>query len=151
MTAPEPRVELRKTIRVSRDQVFRAWTTPELMARWMAPGISSVLESTVDLRVGGSYQIHMKGAMSGRSYDVWIRGTYERIVPNELLSFTWGYLDEERRRTVGESVVTVLLTAVPEGTELTLIHSKIATEERRKGHLEGWTSSLEKLDQCLSR
>jgi uncharacterized protein YndB with AHSA1/START domain len=151
MTASDPRVELRKTLRVPKDEVFRAWTTPELMAQWMAPGPKSVLTSTVDLRVGGSYQIHMKGEMSGRAYDVRIRGTYERIVPNELLSFTWGYEDPERRKSVGTSVVTVLLKTVPEGTELTLIHSRIATEERRRGHLEGWTGSLEQLDHFLSQ
>lgn len=150
MNPPEPCVELRKLIRVSREKVFAAWTTPELIARWMAPGNSEVLESEFDLRVGGVYRVRMKGEMAGRPYDVRVGGTYERIVPGELLSFTWAYEDDERRRAVGESLVTVILKAVPEGTELMLIHSRIATEEKREGHRLGWTDSLAKLGTLLA-
>jgi uncharacterized protein YndB with AHSA1/START domain len=149
MTPSQPHVELRTLIRVPREKVFAAWTDPKILARWMAPGNSEVLESVIDLRVGGAYRIRMKGEMGGRPYDVRIRGIYEKIVPHELLSFTWAYEDDERQRTVGESQVTVVLKSVPQGTELTLIHSKIATQEKREGHRRGWTDSLGKLETLL--
>lgn len=150
MSSQLPRIEIKKLIRVPKDRVFGAWTTPEVMARWMAPGTAEVLKSEVDFKVGGKYRIAMKGEMLGRAYDVVIGGIYREIVPEERLSFTWVYEDAEHRDSVGDSIVTVILESAPEGTRLTLIHEKIATEERREGHLWGWTDCLEKLTATLT-
>lgn len=149
MSTVAARLELIKTIHAPVEKVFAAWTKPELIARWLAPGNSAVLESAIDLRVGGRYRIRMKGEMNGAAYDVVASGIYERIVPNELLSFTWTFEDEERRRSVGNSVVTVALKAMSDGTELTLIHEKLATQEAHDGHQSGWASCMEKLEAFL--
>jgi hypothetical protein len=36
--------------------------------------------------------------------------------------------------------------AIPEGTELTFIHSRLHDEETRRGHEEGWAGALDKLE-----
>jgi len=62
----------------------------------------------------------------------------ERVV----MSWRWqGGLEDP-----GESRLAITLRAVPEGTELTLIHSNLHDEETRRSHEEGWTGSLDKLD-----
>jgi len=146
MTIAIPRIELKKFIGAPKENVFDAVTNPKLMALWMAPGKADVVESVVDLRVGGRYQIKMTGEMLGRKYDVVIGGVYRELMPGERLSFTWVYEDDEHRESVGDSVVTIELRTVMGGTELTLIHEKIATPQRREGHLWGWTNCLEKLE-----
>ena len=51
-------VEVRRIIRVSRQRVFDAWTTPEELKRWHAPGPMTVAFAEMDLRVGGEFRIH---------------------------------------------------------------------------------------------
>jgi uncharacterized protein YndB with AHSA1/START domain len=58
------------------------------------------------------------------------------------LSWRWkGGLEDP-----GESRIEITLRAVPEGTELTLTHSRLHGEETRHSHEEGWTGSLDKLE-----
>jgi uncharacterized protein YndB with AHSA1/START domain len=68
-------------------------------------------------------------------------GTYTEIIPNEKLAFTWRgdwAVDEE-------SLVTLHFKEVEGGTELLLIHERIATAESMKGFETGWNSTLTKL------
>jgi hypothetical protein len=39
------------------------------------------------------------------------------------------------------------LRAIPEGTELTLTHSRLHDEATRAGHEHGWTGALAKLER----
>lgn len=149
MNTEYPRIEIKRVFRAPKEQVFAAWMTPELMTRWMAPGIAEVLKCEIDFKVGGKYRLHLRGEMLGHAYDVVIGGVYREIIPNECLSFTWVYEDEGRRDTVGNSVVTVIVQSIEAGTELTLVHEKIASQERREGHRWGWNSCLEKLHAVL--
>lgn len=151
MTTENTRLELKKVIMAPVEKVFAAWTKPELLSRWLSPGNgSTVLESVVDLKVGGRYRIRMKGEMNGMEFDVVAVGIYEQIVPNRLLSFTWSYEDDERRKLVGDSTVTVALTPIAGGTELTLIHEKLASEAGRRGHEWGWINCMEKLEKVVA-
>jgi len=43
-----------------REDVFRAWTDPELMAQWFAPEPLTVPKAEIDLRVGGRYTLVMR-------------------------------------------------------------------------------------------
>jgi uncharacterized protein YndB with AHSA1/START domain len=47
----------------------------------------------------------------------------------------------------GESLVVITLRAVAKGTELSLTHSRLRDEESRRGHEEGWTGALDKVER----
>lgn len=145
MKSSETRLELKKVIRASRNKVFEAWTQPEMIKRWMAPGTSTLASVQTEFKVGGAYRIEMRGEMGGRDYDVIVHGVYTKIVPSEFLAFTWIYEDPERQVSVGSTLVSVALRDVEGGTELTLTHEKFASRERRDGHHFGWLDSLAKL------
>jgi uncharacterized protein YndB with AHSA1/START domain len=49
----------------------------------------------------------------------------------------------------GESRVEIDLRAVGDGTELTLTHSRLHDEESARGHEEGWSGALDKLERRL--
>jgi uncharacterized protein YndB with AHSA1/START domain len=49
----------------------------------------------------------------------------------------------------GESRVEMTLRAVPEGTELTFVHSLLPDEESRLSHEAGWAGALDKLQAHL--
>lgn len=147
------RLEIRRVIRAKRERVYDAWTRPELIERWFAPGNMTVPSATCDLREGGKYRIEMQGALEAwmaerpnedRSYRTAASGRYVRIVPNELLVFTWkGDWNPE------ETLVTVSLRDVEGGTELSLTHERFGTESSRDRHQHGWTGSTEKLARVL--
>lgn len=142
-------MELSVLIEAPPKRVFAAWSEPATMARWMAPGDASVLSCDVDFAVGGRYRLHMKGVMLGQAYDVVIGGVYRDISPDRRLSFSWEYEDDSHRADVGNSVVTVTLEPVVRGTQLTLVHEKIATAERRAGHHWGWANCFGKLKDAM--
>jgi uncharacterized protein YndB with AHSA1/START domain len=62
------------------------------------------------------------------------------------MSASIGELALERRRGTGGSRIEITLKAVPEGTGLTFVHSRLHDEETRRSHEAGWTGSLDKLE-----
>ena len=65
-----------------RELVFKAWTTPELVARWWAGERGKVTSVEIDLRVGGTWRYVMEAT---EGFEVAFHGEYQEIVPNERL------------------------------------------------------------------
>jgi uncharacterized protein YndB with AHSA1/START domain len=137
------KLEITRVIKTNRARVFDAWTRPEMLHQWFGSGKMTVSNASVDLRVGGAYSIEVQGSSDGTDMNRRAKATgiYKKIVPDELLAFTWRGDWEPNE----ETLVTVQLRDVAEGTELTLTHERFATEKSRSGHEQGWTSSLDKL------
>jgi uncharacterized protein YndB with AHSA1/START domain len=128
---------VKRIIKAQRSKVFAAWTKPELVKRWYAPGTMSVPMAAVDFRVGGEYRIEMKD--HSESYIA--TGTYQEIVPDELISFTWGWQGDPSPQTL----VVVQFKDVDGGTEVTLTHDRFVNTESRDKHQDGWMGCLENL------
>ncbi len=133
---------IKRTFAASAERVFAAWTQPELLKQWMGPGPITVSVAEVDLTVGGAYKLVMddpKGATHTPS------GTYEEIVPNEKLVFSWSWADSDE-----VTRVTVDLRELGDDeTELTLTHVGFAEAGVRDHHEEGWNGCLDKLPPVL--
>jgi uncharacterized protein YndB with AHSA1/START domain len=140
-------LQVKKTVKASRQRVFEAWTNSELMKKWFAPGAMVVPSASTDFRVGGLYKVEMKGQMNGQDVNPTVGGTYKKIIPNELISFTWGWAGDPSP----ETLVTVSLKDVDGGTEVTITHERFASIEARDKHQHGWTGCLENLAKFLSR
>jgi uncharacterized protein YndB with AHSA1/START domain len=63
-------------------EVFRWWTEPELLSRWMTP--TGTVEASLELRVGGALRIVMRGGDTVIEHT----GTYIEIDPPRRLVFT---------------------------------------------------------------
>jgi uncharacterized protein YndB with AHSA1/START domain len=82
-TRVEPRpLVVSRTFPVSREWVFRAWSSAEHLKRWFCPAGFSVPEAEVEFRPGGVFNICMR---SPQGQDHWSRGHYVEIVPNTRL------------------------------------------------------------------
>jgi uncharacterized protein YndB with AHSA1/START domain len=78
-----------------------------------------------------------------------LRGTYREVSPPERLVFTHVWLDDDG--TPGpETVVTVELDEIPEGTLLRFTQTGFATEADRDGHEGGWSECFERLAALLA-
>jgi uncharacterized protein YndB with AHSA1/START domain len=140
------KLQIQKIMKAKRHNVFAAWTTPELLKKWIGPGALTIPSASVDLKVGGSYRIEMKGDMYGKYVDVVHIGTYRTVVTDELLSFTWGFQGDP----APETVITIVLKDANGGTEMTFTHEGFATVEARDMHQYGWSDTVEKLAKTAS-
>ena len=71
------------------DRVWSAYTTPDDIKKWNAASDDwHTTKSTVDLRVGGSFSSRMEAKDGSFGFD--FAGTYTKIVPNELIEYSFG-------------------------------------------------------------
>jgi uncharacterized protein YndB with AHSA1/START domain len=139
-TREDLKLQIRRVIKARRPRVFASWTTPELMQQWFAPSGMRVANASVDLRVGGEYRIETRGVDDAEFVAT---GAYQKIVPNELLSFTWGKGCDPHRK---ETLVTITFRDFEDGTELILIHEGFSSSDVAAKHEHGWTGCLDKLE-----
>ena len=131
---------LQRVINAPVETVYAAWTDPEVLWQWLAPGKAGVTRAVTDLVVGGTFLIEMRREAGSR---VATRGVYQEIVPNRRLVHTWRWEGSDV-----ESLVTVEFE--PESTKttrLTLTHSRFTQEETRDEHERGWFGCLTKLEE----
>lgn len=130
---------LHRVINAPVETVYAAWTDPEVLRRWLAPGTAVVARAVADAVVGGTFLVEMRGA-DGRT---WLtRGVYREVVPHRRLVHTWRW-----EGSGVESLVTVELEPESAGTtRLTLTHSRFAQDEARDEHERGWIGCLAKLE-----
>lgn len=119
--------------------VFDAMTTPEGIACWWGPDAGPVLLAETDPRVGGRFRVRFR-TLDGNEHES--SGEYLELARPERLAMSWRWAGGE---DPGESLVEIDLRVIPEGTELTLTHSRLHDEETRRGHEQGWSGSLDKL------
>jgi len=142
MDTPVTCLELIRILPATPEEVFAAWTRPELLGRWFAPPPLVPGRVSADARAGGRFQVEMlrpqgKAAVVG--------GEYEELRPPERLVFTWEF--EEMPET--RSRVTVLLRSSGGGTQLTLRHERLPDARQLARHREGWEGCLAALETFL--
>ncbi len=131
---------LRRVIDAPVEAVYAAWTEPEMLRRWLAPGSATVVRAVVEVEAGGTFLVEMRGP-DGRKYLT--RGRYLEVVPQVRLVHTWRWEGSE----VETQVTVEFEPAANAGTRLTLTHSRFVDDEAREEHKLGWTMSLSKLEE----
>jgi uncharacterized protein YndB with AHSA1/START domain len=94
-------------------KVWRAYTTPSDIKQWNAASDDwHTTQSTVDLRAGGAFTSRMEAKDGSFGFD--FAGTYTKVVPHELLEFTFGDRSASVEFVPGANGVTVRVTFDPE-------------------------------------
>ena len=128
-----------------RELVFKAWTDPKHVQQWWGPHGFTNPVCEMDVRTGGAIRIDMR-APDGTIYPN--VGRFREIVPPERLVFTSGI------ENLFEVLTTVTFTEQRGKTLVTLQARPIsAPPEAAKfldGMKDGWTQSLERLENLLS-
>lgn len=149
MEAKTQELTVTRTIRASRQSVFRAWTDPELMMRWFVDTDGEMTLCEIDLREGGSYRF--EGSVGGNKWA--IRGTYLEVRPPERLVYTWiwehdtGKLGDPK----GNTQVTVEFRERGADTELRLTHERFESARAREDHARGWKTCLDRIERLVSQ
>jgi uncharacterized protein YndB with AHSA1/START domain len=125
-------LRIERTYQAPAQAVFDAWTSEEVMRRWLhAEHDWETSEAEVDLRVGGVVRVVMRNPHKDEEYGA--SGRYTEVEPPNRLAFTWIW-DHDRRRTLIEldfeerdGVTTVHFT-----------HTGLWDEEAVRSHEGGW-------------
>src|SRR5215469_4929747 len=118
MKPADTRLCVKKLIKAKRDRVFAGWTAPDLMKQWYAPDEMTGPTASCDPRVGCKSRVDMMGRLMGEEASGTVTGKYIKIIPGELLVFTWRWEGDPSP----ETVVTVELAEASGGTEVTVTH-----------------------------
>lgn len=126
------------------EEVFDAWTNPEVLARWWAarPNWTSP-GCEVDLRVGGRYVLRMRDDESGDVHVV--GGEYREVERPRRLVYTWCWEGSEGLHPGHVSLVAVEFVASGGGTIVRLVHTGLASEQSQERHRLGWAGTFENL------
>ena len=119
---PNIHLTLRRAIDAPVQRVYAAWTDPELLRQWLAPG-----NAVASRAVGGAFLIEMRGTNGQR----WLaRGVYREVAPLRRLVHTW-------RWEGSDTETLVAIEFEPESadrTRLTLTHARFTQDEARDEH-----------------
>ena len=142
MTTHVLRIE--RTYAASAEEVFDAWTSPEVMRRWFhAFPDWDTPDAEVDLRVGGKVRVVMRspdGAERGMG------GEYTLIERPHRLAMTWTFADQPSN----QQLIELFFTESEGSTTVLMINSGISTSERRASQDEGWNGCLNELELTLA-
>jgi uncharacterized protein YndB with AHSA1/START domain len=150
-------VRIQRSFDATPAEVFRAWTDPPLMSRWMWAGLGSDVWAESDLRVGGAYRVYSKlpgGRDQGADWSG-MCGQWVEIVPDRKLIYTvhWDadvFYNAEGRLTLDE-VVVVLFQSEGSGTSIDFSHLGIPDDGQSVGpHHAGISQSFDLLAAMLA-
>jgi uncharacterized protein YndB with AHSA1/START domain len=136
---------MKRVIRAPRPLVFDALTEPDELAKWWGPSGFTAPSVEVDLRVGGSYRIAMQPPDGDLFY---LAGEFREIDPPARLAYTFRWEDPDPDDQ--ETLVTLTLRDLGASTEVIVTQGEFATEGRRALHHQGWTDSLDRLQELMS-
>lgn len=83
------KITVETTVNAPVAKVWSAYTTPDEIKQWnTASDDWHTTKSTVDLRVGGMFTSRMEAKDGSFGFD--FAGTYTKVVPNELIEYSFG-------------------------------------------------------------
>lgn len=148
VTLPAPdQIRIERRFQAPAALVWKAWTTPELVARWWSDATMPVTSVEIDLRVGGAWRYAIAGP--GGHPLVW-RGTFLELEPERRIVSTEVF----EGAAEAESTNTLTLTEAADGTTLLSVLVQHGSAAHRDGHLAsgmepGLQRALDRLEGVL--
>ena len=159
---PNPKLDLvlERTVDVSSDLVWLAWTTPKHILKWFTPAPWKTVECKIDLRPGGEFYTVMQSPEGQNFPNI---GCFLEIIDKQKLVWTSALLPGYR--PAGASSLNpncpflfsaaILLEAQGNRTRYTAIaiHPDEASRKRHEemGFREGWGAALDQLVEAAKK
>lgn len=137
-------VRIERTFPARAEDVFDAWTNPEVMRRWFHVGPDwGTPVAEVDLRVGGAVRIVMR---TPEGNDHGARGEYTLIERPTRLAMIWTFDDDPSN----EQRIELSFSESGGATTVLFVNTAIATDEQRDSQDRGWNGCLDQLERALA-
>ncbi|HET7578975.1 MAG TPA: SRPBCC domain-containing protein [Bacillales bacterium] len=146
-TVKERSFTLERIFDAPRELIFKAFTKPEYVSRWWAPGSYTIPVCNIDLRPGGIWHYCMESPEGERH---WAMSVYREIDDPERLVYTGCFADEEANPIDGipEHLVTVTLDEHEGKTKVT-IHVELGSAKELEATLN--MGMKEGLTMCVDQ
>jgi uncharacterized protein YndB with AHSA1/START domain len=102
-----------------------------------------------DVRAGGKWRGCLRSTEGKR--DLWQGGKYLEVERPSRLVYTFQWDAHDEQDETFETVVTVLFEDRGEKTLMKFYQSIFNTRSNRDGHIGGWTSAFDRLDEYLAQ
>lgn len=136
-------VRIERTFAAPAEDVFQAWTSPEVMRRWLHCGPDwDTPVAEVDLRVGGKVRVVMR-MPDGTEAEM--HGEYTLIDRPHRLEMTWTFHDDPSN----EHCIELTFSESEGSTTVLLVNTGISTDGRRDAQDWGWNGCLDQLGRLL--
>jgi uncharacterized protein YndB with AHSA1/START domain len=137
-------VRIERTFEAPAEDVFDAWTSPEVIKRWFRPARGWQEPSAeVDLRVGGKVRVVMR-TPDGEPVEA--GGEYTLIERPHRLAFTWTFDDDPSN----EQMIELEFTERDGATTVLFVNSNISEQERRDSQYDGWSTCIDEMGRVLA-
>ena len=137
-------VKLHRVFAAPVEKVFKAFTDADAMASWLPPYGFVCKVHSMNLEVGGTYQMTFTNFSTGKGET--FGGEYLEIIPNELLKYTDQFDDSN---LPGQMITTIEFKKVLCGTELFATQEGIPEAIPTEMCYLGWQESLDKLKRLV--
>ena len=137
-------VRIERTFEASAEDVFDAWTSPEVLRRWFhAFPEWNTPEAAVDLRVGGKVRVVMRGP---DGTEAGMGGEYRLIERPHRLVMTWTFEDLPDN----EQLIELTFSESEGSTTVVMVNSRISDDARRDSQDTGWNGCFNELQRALT-
>lgn len=133
-------VRFHRVLKAPPERVYRAFTTPEAMTKWIPPHGFTCTVHHMEPRVGGTFKMSFTNFTTQHSNS--FGGEYLELIPNELLRYTDKFDDQN---LAGVMQVTVSLKPVFCGTDLNIVQEGIPDVIPVEMCYLGWQECLAQL------
>ena len=137
-------VRLHRVLRTRPERVYKAFLDADAMAKWLPPYGFTCKVHEMDARTGGTFKMSFMNFSTGNGHS--FGGTYLELVPFERIRYNDKFDDPN---LPGEMQVTVVLTQVSCGTDVSIVQEGIPSVIPVEMCYLGWQESLEQLARLV--
>lgn len=137
-------VKLHRVFAAPPKKVYRAFLEPDAIASWLPPFGFTCTVHELEAKEGGKHRMSFRNFTTGQSHS--FGGTYLKLVPGETIVYSDVFDDPN---LPGEMKVTVTLTTVSVGTEMTVVQQNVPDLIPVEACYLGWQESLRKLAKLV--
>jgi uncharacterized protein YndB with AHSA1/START domain len=131
-------------LRATPERIYRAFTDPDAMAKWLPPNGFTGKVHEMNAKVGGIYRMSFTNFTTGKSHS--FGGKYVELVQNERLAYTDAFDDPS---LPGEMRTSVVLKKVSVGTDVSIVQEGVPDAIPAEGCYLGWQESLTLLAKLI--
>ena len=130
-------VRLHRVMRAPPERIYRAFLTPDAMAKWLPPNGFTGKVHHMDARIGGTFRMSFTNLTTEQTHA--FGGEYLELVPSERICYTDKFDDPN---LPGVLTTTVSLKPVSCGTEMSVVQEGIPNAIPVESCYVGWQESL---------
>ena len=137
-------VQLHRVLRCTPEKLYRAFITPDALAKWLPPNGFTCKVHQMETKVGGAYRMSFTNFTTGNGHA--FGGTYLELVPHSRIRYSDKFDDPN---LAGEMHTTISIRKVSTGAELKIVQEGIPEVIPAEACYLGWQDSLDQLARLV--